>query len=238
MPAPPLLTSFCGWPVRSALGEMSPERIQAVVGHLEDAADVGRLAAIEEQIGLGRVGVAVAARAQEAERDERIEEVARRARVQAEPPAERRRSAAGRCASSVKTPISMALRRVFDGQNARPVCMIRSGLSWSDIVSSLDAAAGAPEWRGPAHPVEGPDITSCGPQGQRRFAAESAPQQACCCQQLAHPGSSGRRACVARVESAASRSSEHGPIVAIPVALKHLARIPACFSARNSRICG
>ena len=72
-------------PGAQRLGEVAPERIEAMVRHLEDAADVGRLLPVEEQVGLGRVGVAVAGALQEAERDQRVEEVARRARVQAEP---------------------------------------------------------------------------------------------------------------------------------------------------------
>ena len=68
---------------------MAPERIQAVVRHLEDAADVGRLAPVEEEIGFGRVGVAIAVALKKSERDERVEKVARRARVQPEAPAKR-----------------------------------------------------------------------------------------------------------------------------------------------------
>ena len=45
-------------PVRSALGERSPERVQAGVGHLQHAADVGRLGPVEEELGRRRVGVA------------------------------------------------------------------------------------------------------------------------------------------------------------------------------------
>ena len=60
-----------------------------MVRHLEDAADVGRLLPIEEEIGLGRVGVLLAVALQEAERHEGIEEVARRTRVQPQASAER-----------------------------------------------------------------------------------------------------------------------------------------------------
>ena len=43
------------------------------------------LLSVEEQIGLRSVGVAVAGALQEAQRDQRVEEVAGRALVQAEP---------------------------------------------------------------------------------------------------------------------------------------------------------
>ena len=76
--------------------------------------------------GVLRVAVAVAL--QEPERDERVEEVARRARVQAEAAAAARSKASGPRASSVNTPISMALSRVFEAQKARPVCRIFSGV--------------------------------------------------------------------------------------------------------------
>ena len=76
MPGPPPLTSFCGWPVRKRLAQGSPERIQAMVGHLEDAADVGRLLLVEKEAGLRRVRVLIAGACEKAERDERVEEVA------------------------------------------------------------------------------------------------------------------------------------------------------------------
>ena len=115
-------------PGAQRLGEVPPERIEAVVRHLEDAADVRRLLAVEEEIGLGRVARSDRrSRCEEAERHQRVEEVARRARVQAEAAARAPRSASGPRASSVKTPISMALSSVFEAQNARPVCRIFSG---------------------------------------------------------------------------------------------------------------
>ena len=46
------------------------------------------LFAIEKEVGLRRVGVAVAVALQEAERHQRVEEVARRTRMQAEAPAQ------------------------------------------------------------------------------------------------------------------------------------------------------
>jgi len=44
--------------------------------------------------------------------------------------------------SSVKRPISIALKSVLEAQNARPVCIILSGFSCSYIVS-LDLDPGA-----------------------------------------------------------------------------------------------
>ena len=71
------------------LRQVRPERIESMVRHLEDAAHVGGLLPIEEEIGLGRVGVLLAVPRKEAERDEGIEEVARRTRVQPQASAER-----------------------------------------------------------------------------------------------------------------------------------------------------
>ncbi|HWA84855.1 MAG TPA: hypothetical protein VG710_01420 [Opitutus sp.] len=71
-----------------ALGEMGPERIEPVIRHLEDAADVGRFFPVEKEGGLGSVAVAVAFTLEKAERDERIEEIAGGAFVQAEPAAQ------------------------------------------------------------------------------------------------------------------------------------------------------
>jgi hypothetical protein len=66
------------------LGELVPVAEQARVGHLEDAADIRRLLLVEEEAGLRRVRVDVAGALQEAERDQRVEEVEGGARVQAE----------------------------------------------------------------------------------------------------------------------------------------------------------
>ena len=68
---------------------MAPERIQPLVRHFQNAADVGRLLPVEKEIGLGGVRILVARAREKAERDQRVEEVARRARVQAQTPAER-----------------------------------------------------------------------------------------------------------------------------------------------------
>ncbi len=71
--------------VLERLGEIAPEAIQARVGHFEDAADVRRLPAIQEEIGGRRVRVAAVGPAQEAQRHQRVEEVAGAARMEAEP---------------------------------------------------------------------------------------------------------------------------------------------------------
>ena len=60
-----------------------PERIKTLVGHLEDSADVGRLALIQKEVGRGRVVVLAVSALEKAQRDERVEEVARRTRMQA-----------------------------------------------------------------------------------------------------------------------------------------------------------
>ena len=70
------------------LREMAPERIQAAARHLENATHVGRLLLVEKQVCLRSVGVTVASTLQEPKRHESIEEIARRARVQAQAPAD------------------------------------------------------------------------------------------------------------------------------------------------------
>ena len=60
------------------LGEVAPERIEPLIRHLEKAAQVGRLPAIEEQIRVRGVAIAVAVTLQETERHQRVQEVARR----------------------------------------------------------------------------------------------------------------------------------------------------------------
>ncbi len=69
-------------------GEIGPVRIEAEVGHLKDAADVGGLALVEEEIGLGGVGVDACLPFEEAEGDESVEEVVRGAGMQVEASAE------------------------------------------------------------------------------------------------------------------------------------------------------
>ena len=66
------------------LGEVAPERIQPVIGHFEDPADVGRLAAVEEEGGFGGVAITVPFAKEKTECHQRVEEVARRAAVQPE----------------------------------------------------------------------------------------------------------------------------------------------------------
>jgi hypothetical protein len=96
-------------------------------GHFEDAADLGRLATVEEKIGIRSVGVSGAGSGEEAESDKGVEEIAGgtgwRPRC-----AERESNSCGPCASSVKTPIPTALSRVLEAQKARPVWRIWSGV--------------------------------------------------------------------------------------------------------------
>ena len=81
--------------------------------------------------------VAVAAALEKAERHQRVEKS--RAERDAGPAARGRLESSGPRASSVKTPISIALRSVFEGQNARPVWRILSGFGCPFIrVSTLD----------------------------------------------------------------------------------------------------
>ena len=57
----------------------------------------------------------------------------------------------GRRASSVKSCISMALSSVFDAQNPRPTCMIRSGLGGS--LTEGNQASSAGPCQGPRPPA-------------------------------------------------------------------------------------
>ena len=92
-------------------------------------------------------------RVQEAERDQRVEEVARRSRMEPETAATAASNASGPCASSVKTPISMALSSVFEAQKARPVCRIFSGFG-----GCMDGVRCALRWQ------ENARISACGSQ--------------------------------------------------------------------------
>jgi hypothetical protein len=65
-------------------GEVTPERIETGIGHLKDSANVAGLAAVEEEVGLGRVGVRLAGALKEFECDECVEEVARGTGVKSE----------------------------------------------------------------------------------------------------------------------------------------------------------
>ena len=51
-PGPAALDLVLRLPGAERLGQVPPERIEAVVRHLEDAAHVGRLLPVEEEIGL------------------------------------------------------------------------------------------------------------------------------------------------------------------------------------------
>ena len=88
-PGPPPLTSFCGCSGPQRFAEVAPEGVEAMVGHFENAADIRRLGLVQEQVRLRRVRVPIAAAREKAERDERIEKITRRSRMQAETLAER-----------------------------------------------------------------------------------------------------------------------------------------------------
>ena len=68
------------------LGEVTPEAVQTLVRHLEDAADVGRLLLVEERIGGRSVGVLAARALQKSQRHQGVQKIAGGARMQAEPP--------------------------------------------------------------------------------------------------------------------------------------------------------
>ena len=89
MPGPPDFTSFWGVPVRraSVRWPQNGYRRWFAISRMPPTYD--GLRPVEEQVRLGRVGVAIAAAREEAERDQRVEEVARRARMQPQPAAQR-----------------------------------------------------------------------------------------------------------------------------------------------------
>ena len=62
---------------------MTPEWIEAKIGHLENAAHVEGFLSVKEKISLGRVSVNISLSFQESKCHEGIEKVACRARVQA-----------------------------------------------------------------------------------------------------------------------------------------------------------
>ena len=109
-------------------GEVAPEGVETVVGHLEYAADVRGFALVEEEIGGRGVVVGAVAALEEAEGDEGVEEVVCGARVKAEACAEFGR-VSGCLASSVKSSSSTALSRTFEAQKPRPTCRIWSGVA-------------------------------------------------------------------------------------------------------------
>lgn len=56
-------------------GEVAPERIEAAVAHLEDAADVRGFVAVEEQVGGGRIAVDAVGPLEKSEGHEGVEEI-------------------------------------------------------------------------------------------------------------------------------------------------------------------
>src|SRR3546814_7143060 len=66
-----------------------PEAKQPGVGHLQDAANIGGLVAVEIEIGRRGIGVSAVAPVQHPQRDERIEEVAGAPFMEPEPPPQR-----------------------------------------------------------------------------------------------------------------------------------------------------
>ena len=102
---------------------MAPKAVQPVVRHLENAAEIGRLALVEKQVGCGRIAVDAVGPLEKAERDQRVEEIPSRARIKAEAFTERL-AFSGCLANSVNSSISTALSSVFEAQKPRPTCMI------------------------------------------------------------------------------------------------------------------
>jgi hypothetical protein len=62
-----------------------------MVGHLEDAADIGGLPAVQKEVGFRGVRVAVTVAVEEAEGHQRVQKVARRAGMETQTGAERRK---------------------------------------------------------------------------------------------------------------------------------------------------
>src|SRR5262245_44216748 len=87
-PRAPMLDLVLRLPGAERLGEVPPEAVETRIRHLEEAADVAGAFAVEEERGLGRVPVAgrrsVAVTLEEAERDQRVEEVRDRARMESQ----------------------------------------------------------------------------------------------------------------------------------------------------------
>jgi hypothetical protein len=94
---------------------------EAAVCHLKDAADVRGLVLVEEDVSGWSITVGSVFAVEETEGDKSVEEVASRAGMKAKAASEGL-SVSGPRASSVKTSISTALRRVLEAQKARPVC--------------------------------------------------------------------------------------------------------------------
>src|SRR5204863_2065816 len=64
-----------------ALGERAPEAVEPRVAHLEEAAEIGRLAAVQEELGLGGIAVLGALAVEHPQRDQGVQEVADAPRV-------------------------------------------------------------------------------------------------------------------------------------------------------------
>src|SRR4029079_19112854 len=72
-------------PVLKPLRQPAPEPVEALIGHLQNAADIAGLGAVEVVVGFRRVAIgALRIALQHAERHQRIEEVADAARMQLE----------------------------------------------------------------------------------------------------------------------------------------------------------
>ena len=82
MPALDFVLRFAG---AEGSGQAAPKRVEAEVGHFEDAADVRWLPLVQEETGLGRVAIDAAGAFEKAKGDQGIEEIAGAARVQPEP---------------------------------------------------------------------------------------------------------------------------------------------------------
>src|SRR5207253_2269814 len=72
-------------PCPQRLGKAAPEAVQAVIGHLQDAADVRGLALVQEQVRAGRVAIDPVAALEEPKCYQRVEEILGRAGVKAQP---------------------------------------------------------------------------------------------------------------------------------------------------------
>ncbi len=80
-------------PGAKGFSQTAPERVQAVVGHLQDAPDVRRLVTVQKELGSRRVPVDAVFSLEHAQGNERIHEVVSR--------------------SFVKTQASLDSRKVF-----------------------------------------------------------------------------------------------------------------------------
>ena len=90
-----------------ALGQRAPETVEPGVAHLQKAADIARLGAIEKEIGFRRVGIASVLALQHAERHQGVEEIPGGALVNFQP--------RGQCVG-----IERALCKLGEKRRARP----------------------------------------------------------------------------------------------------------------------